>query len=307
MKRSTPRPSRSCACSAKSGVAILHRAAERADRAGDEHVRTGHLARVARDLHRGLVDRRDVVFEVVLGELAAVRAEGVRLDDVRSRADEPEVERKDALRRSDVRLLGQRSRATALETSVPIPPSPTSGGPSASRSRKRPDMARPVYAGSEVTLSTHFGGAVKRLRVTPAAGELRRLRSLTTGSDAAAARVRSLRGEGAVPPSEELAGDGEAGAWRLPRPVPCPCTDRDSRARIPIARNPEDAREEGRPALARALTFNLSSGGAAVPIATATPGWGLTAISSGLEPPRRGGGRRRPFSCARSELASASF
>ena len=147
---------------------------------------------------------------------------------------------------------GQRSRATALETSVPIPPSPTSGGPSASRSRKRPDMARPVYAGGEVTLSTHFGGAVKRLRVTPAAGELRRLRSLTTGSDAAAARVRSLRGEGAVPPSEELAGDGEAGAWRLPRSVPCLCTDRDSRVRISIARNPEDAREEGRPAVASA-------------------------------------------------------
>ena len=142
---------------------------------------------------------------------------------------------------------GQRSRATALETSVPIPPSPTSGGPSASRSRKRPDMARPVYAGSEVTLSTHFGGAVKRLRVTPAAGESRRLRSLTTGSDAAAARVRSLRGEGAVPPSEELAGDGEAGAWRLPRSVPCLCTDRDSRARISIVRQSEDAREEGRP------------------------------------------------------------
>ena len=134
---------------------------------------------------------------------------------------------------------GQRNRATALETSVPIPPSPTSGGPSASRSRKRPDMARPVYAGSEVTLSTHFGGAVKRLRVTPAAGESRRLRSLTTGSDAAAARVRSLRGEGAVPPSEELAGDGEAGAWRLPRSVPCLCTDRDSRARISIVRHPK--------------------------------------------------------------------
>ena len=32
---------------------------------------------------------------------------------------------------------GQRNRATALETSVPIPPSPTSGGPSARRSRNR--------------------------------------------------------------------------------------------------------------------------------------------------------------------------
>ena len=106
MKRSTPRPSRSCACSREDGIAILHRAAERADRAGDEDVRAGHLARVARDLHRGLVDRRDVVLEVVLGELAAIRAERVRLDDVRAGADEAEVEREDALGRADVRLLG---------------------------------------------------------------------------------------------------------------------------------------------------------------------------------------------------------
>ena len=88
------------------GVAILHRPAERADRPGDEDVRAGHLTRVARDLHRGLVDRRDLVLEVVLGELAPVRAEGVRLDDVRAGADEAEVEREDALGRADVRLLG---------------------------------------------------------------------------------------------------------------------------------------------------------------------------------------------------------
>ena len=104
------------------GVAVFRRAAEGADRAGDEHVRTGHLARVARDLHRGLVDRCDVVFEVVLGQLAAVRAEGVRLDDVRSRADEPEVERKDALRRSDVRLLGAAQPRNRARDERPHPP-----------------------------------------------------------------------------------------------------------------------------------------------------------------------------------------
>ena len=91
---------------AEHGIAILHRAAERADRAGDEDVRAGHLARVARDLHCGLVDRRDLVLEVVLGELAPVRAERVRLDDVRAGADEAEVQREDALGRADVRLLG---------------------------------------------------------------------------------------------------------------------------------------------------------------------------------------------------------
>ena len=42
---------------------------------------------------------------------------------------------------------GQRSRGTALETSVPIPPSPTRGVPLESRSRNRVDTARPVYAG----------------------------------------------------------------------------------------------------------------------------------------------------------------
>ena len=202
---------------------------------------------------------------------------------------------------------GQRSRATALDTSVPIPPSPTSGGPSASRSRKRPDMARPVYAGGEVTLSTHFGGAVKRLRVTPAAGELRRLRSLTTGSDAAAARVRSLRGEGAVPPSEELAGDGEAGAWRLPRSVPC-SLHRSRFASANLDRATPRRRSRGRsPRAGRELTFDLSSGRPGVPIATATPGWGLTAISSGPEPPRKGRRTTPPFLCARSETRSREF
>ncbi len=172
---------------------------------------------------------------------------------------------------------GQRSRATALETSVPMPPSPTSGGPSASRSRKRPDMARPVYAGGEVTPSTPFRGAVKRLRVTPAAGESRSLRSLTTGSDAAAVRVSSLRGEGAVPPSEELAGDGGRGLGGYPAPFPV-LAQIEPRARISIARRRSRGRSfRGR----RALTFNRSSASAAMPIATATPGWGLTAISSG--------------------------
>ena len=106
MKRSTPRPSRSCACSPNTVIAVLRRAAEWADRPGDEDVRAGHLAGVARDLHCGLVDRRDVVLEVLLGELAAVRTEGVRLDDVRAGADEAEVQREHALGRADVRLLG---------------------------------------------------------------------------------------------------------------------------------------------------------------------------------------------------------
>ena len=87
-------------------LAILDRAAQRPDRARDEHLGAGHLPRVACDLHAGSVDCREIVLEIVLGELAAVRAEGVRLDDLRAGADEVEVERQHALRRANVRLLG---------------------------------------------------------------------------------------------------------------------------------------------------------------------------------------------------------
>ena len=86
-------------------LAILGGTTEGADRAGDEHVRAGDLAGIACDLDGRLVDRRDLVLEVVLGELAPVRAERVRLDDVGSGADESQMEREDALGRAHVRLL----------------------------------------------------------------------------------------------------------------------------------------------------------------------------------------------------------
>ena len=86
-------------------LAVLRRPAERADRAGDEDVRAGDLARVARDLHRRLVHRGDVVLEVVLRELPAVGTERVGLDDVRAGADEAEMEREHALGGPQVRLL----------------------------------------------------------------------------------------------------------------------------------------------------------------------------------------------------------
>ena len=103
------------------GVAVLGRAAERPDRAGDEHVGAGHLACVARDLDGSLVDRRDVVLEVVLGELAAVGAERVRLDDVGAGADEAEVEREDALRCPDVGLLGTAQTCDRARDERPHP------------------------------------------------------------------------------------------------------------------------------------------------------------------------------------------
>ena len=76
------------------------------DRAGDEHLLAGDLARLASELHGSGVDLLELVLEEVLGELRAARAEGVRLDQLGARADEAEVEREDALGRAQVRLLG---------------------------------------------------------------------------------------------------------------------------------------------------------------------------------------------------------
>ena len=80
--------------------------AQRPDRAGDEHLLARDLPRVPRDLHGVGVDPLDLVLEEARGELAAVRAEGVRLDQLGPGADEAEMERQDALRRAEVRLLG---------------------------------------------------------------------------------------------------------------------------------------------------------------------------------------------------------
>ena len=80
--------------------------AERPDRAGDQHLRARDLPRLAGDLHRLRVDALDLVLEEARGQLAPVGAEGVRLDQLGSRADEADVQREHALGRADVRLLG---------------------------------------------------------------------------------------------------------------------------------------------------------------------------------------------------------
>ena len=89
------------------GRAIDHdrAVAERPDRAGDQDVRARHLARLARELHGVAVDPGDVVVEVQSGELGAVGAEGVRLDQLRARLDVRDVHRHDDLRRDEIRLL----------------------------------------------------------------------------------------------------------------------------------------------------------------------------------------------------------
>ena len=81
------------------------RVTERPDRAGDEDVAAGHLAGVAGELDCGAVDLRQLVFEVLRCELAAICSERVRLDHVRAGLDEAHMELDDGFRRAQVRLF----------------------------------------------------------------------------------------------------------------------------------------------------------------------------------------------------------
>src|SRR4029079_11070312 len=67
----------------------------------------------------GLVNGRNVFLEILLGELAPVRTEGVRLDDVCASADEAEVQREHALWRPDVRLLGTAEPSNGARNQSP--------------------------------------------------------------------------------------------------------------------------------------------------------------------------------------------
>ena len=80
--------------------------AERPDRARDEDVAAGHLARLARQADARRVDPLELVLEEARRELRPVRAERVRLDQLGAGADVADVHRDDAVRRAHVRLLG---------------------------------------------------------------------------------------------------------------------------------------------------------------------------------------------------------
>ena len=79
---------------------------ERTDRAGDEDVPPGDLACLACQSNAGGVDLLERVVEQDARELAGVRAEGVRLDELGARGDVARVHGDDALGRPEVRLLG---------------------------------------------------------------------------------------------------------------------------------------------------------------------------------------------------------
>ncbi len=169
--------------------------AERADRARDEDVAARDVARVACELHAGLVDRLDVVLEVVRAELAPVRSEGVRLDQVGTGADEAECSETTLSGARRFASSGQRRRATALETRTPMPPSPTSGGPSWSRSRNRSATRATLVTRSSATCEVKRArqpvrGIDQARRGDAHRGGIRTgYESPTARDDAAAARV----------------------------------------------------------------------------------------------------------------------
>ena len=80
--------------------------AERADRARDEDVAPGDLTGLPGESHARGVDLLEPVVEKDAGELAAVRPEGVRLDQLGAGRDVARVYRDDALGSAEVRLLG---------------------------------------------------------------------------------------------------------------------------------------------------------------------------------------------------------
>jgi hypothetical protein len=80
--------------------------AERPDRASDQNGRTCHLPGLAGELDSALDDLLEAVVEQLGGELAPVRAEGVRLDQLGAGADEPLVDADHGLGRPEICLLG---------------------------------------------------------------------------------------------------------------------------------------------------------------------------------------------------------
>jgi hypothetical protein len=88
------------------GVRVVD-VAERADRPSDEDVAPGHLAGLPSESDACGVDPLEIVLEVVTGELATVRTERVRLDQLRAGADEADVERDHGVGGAQVRFLGR--------------------------------------------------------------------------------------------------------------------------------------------------------------------------------------------------------
>ena len=112
------------------------------------------ISRASRaSLTAGRVDPLEVVLEEVAGELAPVRAERVRLDQLGAGVDEADVERDDGLRaRGGSPPRASAAAGTAAVISEPMPPSATIGGPASQPGQK------PVRHGVKLVKS---GGQVR--------------------------------------------------------------------------------------------------------------------------------------------------
>jgi hypothetical protein len=80
--------------------------AERADRPRDENGHAADFPRLARELDPALHDLLEPIVEELGRELAPIRSEGVRLDQLGAGPDEAEVHLDDGLGRFQVRFLG---------------------------------------------------------------------------------------------------------------------------------------------------------------------------------------------------------
>ncbi len=145
--------------------------AEGADRPCDEHVLPRDLTGVPGDLHRGFVDHGDVVLEVVLCELSSVCAERVRLDELCAGADEPEVEREDALGGAQIGLLGAAEPRNGARDEHAHTAVGHDRGPLRKTLEEPVGHPRQSKCRGEARSSTHSGGLVKPRWVTPSMGE----------------------------------------------------------------------------------------------------------------------------------------
>ena len=131
------------------------------------------------------------VVEELRRQLAPVRAERVRLDQLRAGANEREVDADDGLGCLQVRLLRAPKAGHPVERSAPVPPSATTTGP---------------FAGARVRDSSRLALTCLRLRLSPEPCWRREARR--------GRRARATRPDPAVPPPAGGAGRPRAGRRR---------------------------------------------------------------------------------------------
>ena len=88
---------------------------QRPDRAGDQHLMRGGFAGLAGNLHAAMIDLGDLIGEAERGELGAIGAEGIGLNNLRAGLDIGLMNAKDCLGLGGVQLLKAALRADGLK------------------------------------------------------------------------------------------------------------------------------------------------------------------------------------------------